>query len=329
LKAFYPIFAATIDSMNKDIELSIIVPLYNEEKVVLELHQRLSATLKKIGKSYEIVFIDDGSVDNSYSEALSCKDDKTLCVQLYGNYGQTLALKAGVDHASGEIIVMMDGDLQHMPEEIPLFLEKMEEGYDVVSGWRKKRVDGFILRRLPSMCANYLMKKISGIDLHDFGTTFKAYKKDVIKSVHLYGEFHRFIPVLVSKYKVKIAEIPIQNIDRPVGSSNYGITRTFTVFFDLIRLKFFQSYMSKPLQIFGVLGIIFFCGGASILSYLIFAKYYYDLGLMVYRPPLFICSIFSMLMGIQFFTFGLLAELISKFYVESNTSAPYLIRKIK
>ena len=224
-------------SATERIDVSIIAPLYNEAGVLRELHQRLKTVLDGTGRRYEIVFVDDCSTDDTYAIAqeIAAGDRNVKVIKLRANFGQTGGLAAGIDHASGEILIPMDGDLQHAPEDIPAFLAKIDEGWDIVSGWRKKRVDGLILRRIPSMIANRLMKLLSGIDLHDFGTTFKAYRRDVLEHVRLYGQFHRFMPVLCrAVMKVKITEIPIQNIVRPVGKSNYGIGRTFTVLFDLI-----------------------------------------------------------------------------------------------
>jgi len=309
--------------------ITIIVPFYNEEDCIVEFCERLLKVLTNLKKDFEIICIDDGSEDNSLSllQEMHKKDDRIKIVQLAGNYGQTAAISAGIDMAGGDVIIPMDGDLQHLPEEIPAFLKKIEEGYDIVSGWRKKRVDNFFSRRLPSFIANRIMKYLSGVDIHDFGTTFKAYRSDVIKNIRLYGQFHRFIPVLASELKVKITEIPITNIERPRGKSKYGIKRTFTVLFDLIRLKFLTHYLSHPLQIFGSMGFFLFLFGLVVFTFLVYMKYVHHLGLMVYRPPLFITSIFIMLSGIQIFTFGLLAEMLTRIYHDNPARKIYRIRK--
>ncbi len=211
------------------IDCSVVVPLYNEGQAVAELYSRLTKTMSETGLCYELVFVDDGSSDNTLEQVknIADKDEKVVAVELRRNFGQTPALAAGFDVARGQIIVSMDGDLQHAPEEIPKFLEKIEAGYDIVSGWRKRRVDNLIMRKIPSRAANWLASKISGVDIHDFGTTFKAYRRRIIEELNLYSEMHRFIPAILSRSGAKIIVIPIQNIVRPKGSSSYGLSRTF------------------------------------------------------------------------------------------------------
>ncbi len=315
-----------------DIYLSVVIPMYNEEKSVKKLYAKLLKHLDPLKKSYEIVFIDDGSIDKTLKLLLELqKDDKRIkIVKLRGNFGQTSALAAGFDHSIGEVIVSMDGDLQHDPSDIKKLLKKMDEGYDIVSGWRKDRVDNLILRKIPSKIANYMMAKLTKVDIHDFGTTLKAYRRDVIQSIRLYGQFHRFIPALASEVGATITEVPIKNIMRKHGKSNYGIFRTFTVFFDLIRIKFLLSYMSKPLQVFGLVGILMLLAGGGVFSYLTFLKYAYGTGygLMEYRAPLFIMSVFLMVSGIQLFTMGLLGEIIVKSLYDSGKKQPYYVDKI-
>ena len=235
---------------------SIVVPFHNEEENVTALYDRLKAVMETVGDSFELVLVDDGSSDRSYKllEEIAAVDSRVLVVKLRRNFGQTSALAAGFDHAQGDFILAMDGDLQHDPEEVPNFLAKLEEGYDVVSGWRKERIDNFVMRRFPSRCANWLMAKLSGVDIHDFGTTFKAYRREVIHNIPLYGEMHRFIPALASWYGASICEIPIKNVNRERGKSHYGISRTFRVFFDLLTIRFLLKYMSRPLHFFGTLG---------------------------------------------------------------------------
>lgn len=313
------------------IEYSVVVPLYNEEKVVDELYQRLKTVLDAMNKTYEIVFVDDGSKDKTYNliEALQAKDLCLKVVKLRSNFGQTGGIAAGIDHASGRIIIPMDGDLQHAPEDIPSFIEKINEGYDIVSGWRKKRVDGLFLRRIPSKIANRLMKYLSGIELNDFGTTFKAYRRDVIENVRLYGQFHRFIPVLCyMAMKIKIAEIPIKNIVRPEGKSNYGIGRTFTVFFDLIRLKFLISFFQYPLKLFGMLGIVHIGIGSLVFLYILLERILNGSTLHVLGSSIFLLGIFLFLMGIQFIFFGLLAELMIKLYYDAHKVRCYKVEKV-
>ena len=239
------------------LKYSIVVPFHNEEENVTILYARLKQAMEQVGEEFEVVFVDDGSRDRTYKllEEIAAVDSRVLVVKLRRNFGQTSALAAGFDHASGELILAMDGDLQHDPNDIPAFLEKLDEGYDVVSGWRRQRIDNFFLRRVPSRCANWIMARLSGVPIHDFGTTFKAYRREVIENIPLYGEMHRFIPALASWYGASICEIPIKNSIRERGKSHYGVGRTFGVMFDLMTIRFLLKYMSSPLHFFGGFGI--------------------------------------------------------------------------
>ncbi len=312
------------------IDCSVVVPLYNESAVVQELYDRLTKTLAATGLYYELVFIDDGSSDNTLQllKSIASKDSKVLAVELRRNFGQTPALAAGFDIARGQIIISMDGDLQHLPEEIPIFLEKLNEGYDVVSGWRKTRVDNLVMRKIPSRAANWLASKISGVDIHDFGTTFKAYRREIIEELHLYGEMHRFIPALISQSGAKIIEIPITNIVRPSGSSNYGIGRTFRVAFDLITLRFLLGYLTKPLHFFG--RAAFYCVLASILmaGYILFDKLYYKVPVLVAHGPLAGLAAVLLMVGTVFVATGLIGEMVSRVYFESTDRKIYSVKKI-
>ena len=312
------------------IDCSVVVPLYNESAVVQELYDRLTKTLAATGLYYELVFIDDGSSDNTLQllKSIASKDSKVLAVELRRNFGQTPALAAGFDLARGQIIISMDGDLQHLPEEIPIFLEKLNEGYDVVSGWRKTRVDNLVMRKIPSRAANWLASKISGVDIHDFGTTFKAYRREIIEELHLYGEMHRFIPALISQSGAKIIEIPITNIVRPSGSSNYGIGRTFRVAFDLITLRFLLGYLTKPLHFFG--RAAFYCVLASILmaGYILFDKLYYKVPVLVAHGPLAGLAAVLLMVGTVFVATGLIGEMVSRVYFESTDRKIYSVKKI-
>lgn len=313
------------------VKISVVVPLYNEENVVKELYSRLVKVLEEQKEPFEIVFVDDGSRDATYPIALELakKDSRLKLVKLRANFGQTAGVAAGIDHASGDIVIPMDGDLQHAPEDIPHFLAKIAEGYDVVSGWRKKRVDGLILRRIPSKIANKLMKYLSGIDLHDFGTTFKAYRRDVIAPVRLYGQFHRFIPVLCRGHmKLKITEIPIQNIVRPLGKSNYGLWRTFTVFFDLIRLKFLMSFFTRPLQLFGTIGLGLIGASGLITLYILYQRIFWGSTLSTLGSSIFLLAIFLFLTGIQMIFFGLLAELMVKLFYDGHKVRCYIVGEL-
>src|SRR5262245_52144277 len=232
------------------IRYSITVPLYNEEDNVWPLYSQIVKTMDGVGESYEMLFVDDGSTDQTFEilSGISQADRRVVVIRLRKNFGQTAALKAGFDYARGQIIISMDGDLQHDPSEIPVFIAKLDEGYDIVSGWRRERKDAWLTRQLPSRTANWLLAKLSGVDLHDFGTTFKAYRREVLKDIQLYGELHRFIPALASWSGATIAEIPINNVNRRNGRSKYGLSRTLTVLLDLICIKFLLDYSTKPLQ---------------------------------------------------------------------------------
>jgi glycosyltransferase involved in cell wall biosynthesis len=310
---------------------SIVVPFHNEEENVTVLYARLKQVMEQVGDSFELVLIDDGSSDRTYKllEEIAAVDSRVMVVKLRRNFGQTSALAAGFDHASGEYILAMDGDLQHDPNDIPSFLEKLEEGYDVVSGWRKERIDNFVMRRIPSRCANWLMAKLSGVDIHDFGTTFKAYRHEVIQNIPLYGEMHRFIPALASWYGASICEIPIKNVNRERGKSHYGIGRTFRVFFDLLTIRFLLKYMSRPLHFFGTFGALGILAGGFISALL--------LGMKILNPhqsvmdahgPLFVIAGVMMLGGIQMLAIGLLGELQVRHYHTSQQRAPYAIDRI-
>src|SRR5271156_1933702 len=254
---------------------SIVVPLHNEQENVTDLYARLKSVMEASGETFEMVLVDDGSLDGTFAllREIAAVDSRVTVVKLRRNFGQTAGLAAGFDHARGEYIIAMDGDLQHDPADIPLFLEKIAEGYDIVSGWRKRRIDNLWLRRIPSRCANWLMAKLSGVSIHDFGTTFKAYRREVLEQVPLYGELHRFIPALASAYGATICEIPIRNVNRERGESHYGISRTFRVFFDLITIRFLLKYMSRPLHFFGGVGALSSFSGGLIALWMISEKF--------------------------------------------------------
>ncbi len=309
---------------------SMVVPMYNEQDSVHELYAGLARNLAGLNRSYEIIFVDDGSRDATYQKLceIARNDDHVLVVQLRRNFGQTPALAAGFDHARGEVIIAMDGDLQHDPDEIPRFAEKIEEGFDVVSGWRQRRVDGFILRRIPSMAANWLIRKISRVDIHDFGTTFKAYRRDVIEHLNLYGDSHRFIPALAAIAGATITEVPIRNINAPYRPSNYGFGRTFRVMLDLLTIKFLNSYLTRPLHLFGKVGLVHLAAAAGIGVFLIFAKLRGE-SIMLRHGPLLILGAMMFMMALMFFSTGLLAELISRVYFESQRKAIYTVRELR
>ncbi len=311
-------------------EISVVVPFYNEEENIEELYRRLKKVLAEVGRTYELVFVDDGSQDRTPEilQRLFQQDKTVKVIRLRRNFGQTAALQAGFDFARGEIIISMDGDLQHDPAEIPYFLDKMAEGYDIVSGWRKKRVDSFWLRRLPSWVANRLMRWLSGVPIHDFGTTFKAYRREVVEGIQLYGELHRFIPALISRTGFKITEIPIHNIVRQKGKSKYGLSRVRRVFFDLMTVKFIISFIDRPLQFFGLIGLIF--GGLGFLIGLIIAIGFYFFNWSV-RNNIgnLILSSLLMILGVQFIMTGLVAEIISRIYFATNRAKIYSTERVR
>ena len=310
---------------------SIVVPFHNEEENVTALYARLKQVMEQVGDPFELVLVDDGSNDRTYKlmEEVAAVDSRVLVVKLRRNFGQTSALAAGFDHASGEFILAMDGDLQHDPNDIPSFIEKLEEGYEVVSGWRKERIDNFMLRRVPSRCANWLMAKLSGVDNHDFGTTFKAYRREVIQNIPLYGEMHRFIPALASWYGASICEIPIKNLNRERGKSHYGIGRTFRVFFDLLTIRFLLKYMGRPLHFFGGFGVLGMMVGSVISAFLLGMKALNPhMSVMEEHGPAFVIGAVLIVAGIQMLAIGLLGELQVRHFYSNQHPAPYTIDRI-
>ncbi len=312
-------------------EISVVVPLYNEESSVNELHERLTKVLSGLQRSYEIIFIDDGSTDKTKELVLALveKDPHLIFIELMGNYGQTPGLAAGFDYAEGEVIIGMDGDLQHFPEDIPKLLEKIDEGYDIASGWRKKRVDNYLLRRFPSMIANKLMALVSGVELHDFGTTFKAYRKNIIKNVELFGELHRFIPALASRQRPKIAEVPIQNIVRPEGQSNYGLSRTFRVILDILAVFFIVKYFYKPFQFFGKIAMVLFSVG-FLLALIITLKFLFYNIVILDHIGMLLFSMLLMFLGVQIGVLGLSLEFNTRIYhkIDNLKHKEYSVRRI-
>ena len=287
--------------------------------------------MEQVGESFEMIFIDDGSRDRTYRmlEEIAAVDSRVLVIKLRRNFGQTSALAAGFDHASGDYVLAMDGDLQHEPSEIPQFLSKLEEGYDVVSGWRSTRGDNFVLRRIPSRAANWLMAKLSGVNIHDFGTTFKAYRRELIQSIPLYGQMHRFIPALASWYGASICEVPISNPARLHGKSHYGISRTFRVFFDLLTIRFLLKYLTRPLHFFGTFGALSMLGGGLLAFYLLLLKVVTHGHVLTAHGPLFIIAGVLLLAGIQLMGIGLLGELQVRHYHSGGASrAPYAVERM-
>ncbi|HJQ22276.1 MAG TPA: glycosyltransferase family 2 protein [Blastocatellia bacterium] len=310
---------------------SVVVPFHNEEESVRELYQRLSEVMTAHFEPVEFVFIDDHSTDRTLAalKEIAVTDRRVVVIRLKRNYGQTVALAAGFDYAEGEVIISMDGDLQHDPADIPQMLAVFAEtGCDIVSGWRKKRVDNFLLRRLPSRIANWLMAKLSGVDIHDFGTTFKVYRKDAIKQIKLYGEMHRFIPALASWNGATIVEVPIKNIERPGGRSHYGLSRTVRVLFDLLTIRYLLKYVTRPLHFFGPLGLLSTMAGMLIMLLMLVKKVLYGSDLLEQHGPLMILGAVLILAGVQLITSGLIGEMLSRTYFESQGKPIYAIERI-
>ena len=308
---------------------SIVVPFHNEEENVTVLYDRAKHVMELVGASFELVFVDDGSRDRTYRllEEIAAVDSRVLLVKLRRNFGQTSALAAGFDHSSGEYVLAMDGDLQHNPEEIPGFLAKLEEGYDVVSGWRSQRNDN-LWRTVPSAVANWMMARLSGVDIHDFGTTFKAYRREVIHNIPLYGEMHRFIPALASWYGASICEIPISDSARLSGKSHYGIGRTFRVFFDLLTIRFLLKYMTRPLHFFGGIGALGMLSGGGLATWLLIHKLLTGHAVGDEHAPLFIIAAVLILGGIQMIGVGLLGELQVRHFYAQSQHAPYTVDRV-
>jgi len=309
--------------------LSIVVPIYNEVENVPELHEELQGVLAKLGRPYEIIYVDDGSKDGSYGllKRIADEQPEVVVIQFRRNFGQTAALAAGLEASRGDVVIFMDGDLQNDPAEIPRLLQTMDEGdFDVVSGWRKNRQDAELSRKLPSRMANWLISKVSGVQLHDYGCTLKAYRRDVLKNVRLYGEMHRFIPAYAHWAGATVTELPVNHRARKYGTSKYGINRTIKVLLDLLTLKFLSSYSTKPIQLFGGLGAMCFLFGVLATLFTLYSRVFEDV--RVHRNPVALIAVFLFLAGLLFITQGLLAELVTRTYFESQGKSTYVIRSI-
>jgi len=311
---------------------SVIVPFYNEESVVRELYDRIRRVMEGIAQPYEMVFVNDGSVDGTADilADIAESDEKVWFVDLRRNFGQTTAIQAGFDQARGEILVAMDGDLQHDPYDIPMLLAKIDEGYDIASGWRRRRGDGFLSRRLPSRVANWLLAKVSGVPLRDFGTTFKAYRREVLRDVHLYGDMHRFVPAVCARLGAKVCDVPIKNVRRKAGKSNYGIGRTFRVAMDLLTLRFFTTYLTRPLHFFGQAALACFGIGGLILGYGFIRKLvqWSSFDLFTRHGPLMAVGFAAVFAGLMFLSTGLIGELLMRVYFEATSTRTYGVRRI-
>jgi dolichol-phosphate mannosyltransferase len=311
-------------------EVSIFLPVFNEEPNLVPLHTKLDAALKALGRSAEIVYVDDGSTDGSLKvlRGIASVDPRVRVVALRRNYGQTAAMAAGIDAARGEVLIPMDADLQNDPADIVRLLQKLDEGYDVVSGWRKNRKDKMITRKVPSMLANRLISWIGGVPLHDYGCSLKAYRRESLQDVRLYGEMHRFIPIYASWDGARVTEIPVEHHARTMGKSKYGLSRTIKVVFDLITIKFMASYQTKPLYLFGWAGLLTF--GVSLLSALLaclmkYANWPHHADFI--QTPLPIMAMVTLVLGVQLFLMGLLAEMLVRTYHESQEKPIYAVRE--
>jgi glycosyltransferase involved in cell wall biosynthesis len=313
------------------VNLSVVIPIHNEEPSILPLYDRLTAVLEGLHKPYEILFVDDASTDRSFDLLANLveTDHRLKVIRLRRNFGQTAALAAGFDEAQGSVIISLDGDLQHAPEDIPALVAKIDEGYDIASGWRKNRLDNAVTRKLPSRIANWMMKKVSKVDLRDFGTTFKAYRSEILKDINLYGELHRFIPALAALYGARVVEVPIRNLPRSNGGSHYGLGRTFRVMFDIFTIWFLLRYFTRPMHFFGKWGLACAAVGGSILSFLAFEKLWWGGDLVQQHGPLMVLGALALVTGVILFCTGLLGEVLTRTYFESQGRRIYAVREIR
>ncbi|MFH2040330.1 MAG: glycosyltransferase family 2 protein [Chloroflexota bacterium] len=309
-------------------KLSLVIPVYNEEQTLPELLEAIHKALASFDAEWEVIFVDDGSQDNSLAvlKEMAKNDPKYIrVVSFRRNFGQTAAIAAGIDHASGEIVVLLDADLQNDPADILMMINKLNEGYDVVSGYRKDRKDSFITRTIPSHMANWLISKVTGVQLHDYGCTLKAYRMDVLKNIRLYGEMHRFIPVYAHAFGAKITEVEVNHHVRKFGKTKYGLERTFKVLLDLLTVKFLLSYASKPIYLFGGTGLVLILLSAATLLYLLVRRVFFSISVLA--SPLFQMSAMFFILGFQSILMGLIAELLVRTYHESQHKPTYVVRE--
>jgi glycosyltransferase involved in cell wall biosynthesis len=309
-------------------DLSLIIPVFNEEQNLQLLFESIHKALNPLPRSWEIVFVDDGSVDNSLEElqALATKDlGHVRVVSFRRNFGQTAAIAAGLDFAQGEIIVLLDADMQNDPADIPMLLAKLDEGYDLVSGWRRIRKDTYLTRTLPSHLANWLISRVTGVRLHDYGCTLKAYRRDVLEGFRLYGEMHRFIPVFANSVGARITEVQVNHHPRKYGRTKYGLERSVKVVLDLFTVKFLVSYASKPIYLFGGTGMLLMTGSGAVLFYLFVRRLLSTISVL--GSPLFQLAVMLFILGFQSILLGLIAELLVRTYYESQRKPTYRLRK--
>jgi glycosyltransferase involved in cell wall biosynthesis len=309
------------------VDVSIVVPIYNEEENIPALSQAVSTALAESGLDYELILVDDGSSDGSFHllKEAADQDHRVKVIRFRRNFGQTAAMAAGFDAARGRVVVPMDGDLQNDPADIPLLLARIDDGYDVVSGWRKDRQDAFINRKLPSLIANGLISRMTGVHLHDYGCTLKAYRREVLDGINLYGEMHRFVPALASQIGARVSEIPVRHHPRLHGTSKYGISRTLRVILDLMTVKFLLSYSTKPIQLFGKWGVYTIFAGFLSGGITLYMKLFEQVSMN--RNPLLILTAFLLFMGVQFIVLGLLGEMNARTYYEAQAKPIYVVRE--
>ena len=309
-------------------DISVFLPVFDEEPNLRPLHEKLDQALAQLGRTAEIIYVDDGSRDGSLAilRELAAKDARVRVVALRRNYGQTAAMAAGIDAARGRVLIPMDADLQNDPADIKRLLDKLDEGYDVVSGWRKDRKDKMVTRKIPSMMANRLISWIGGVPLHDYGCSLKAYRRESLEDVRLYGEMHRFIPIYASWAGARVTEIPVEHHARTMGKSKYGLSRTIKVIFDLMTIKFMASYQTKPIYIFGTFGMLSFLVSVLAGLFALFLKLTHRADLI--QTPLPVLAIVMFAVGIQFILMGLLAEMLVRTYHESQAKRIYAVREM-
>jgi glycosyltransferase involved in cell wall biosynthesis len=306
--------------------LSVVIPIKDERENLAPLHERVRAALDPLNIDYEVVFVDDGSIDGSFAvlEGLAARDPRVKVVRLRRNFGQTAALQAGIDHSSGAVLVTMDGDLQNDPADIAALLAKLDEGYDAVLGLRANRHDHFLIRKLPSWMANWLIRKVTGVHIKDMGCTLRAMRRDLAEALPLYGEMHRYIPVLAQQHGARLAQIPVRHHPRIAGRTKYNLTRTVRVLLDLITIKFLHSYMTRPMHVMGLAGLVSMGLGGLSLLLTIFMKWHS--GIWMTGNPFLLLSALLELVGVQFISMGLIGELLTRTYFESQGKSAYTVR---
>lgn len=310
-------------------EISVVIPVFNEELNVIPTHEKVASALDKLGKSYELVFVDDGSTDNTFGnlQKIYSKNSRVTVIKLRKNSGKTLAIKAAFKCVTGRVIITMDGDLQNDPEDIPLLLKKLDEGFDAVSGWRYERKDSFMSKRLPSLISNMVARVISGVMLHDFGCPLKAYKRECLQNINLYGDIHRYLPALLPPQGFKVAEVRVRHYARKFGKSKYGLSRLLRGPIDLIYLKFRSSYATRPLHFFGFAGILCLAAGAVAgalnIGYYVFIK-----NTLAGVGPILMLAVVLSIVGVQFITLGFISDIIMSTYYSVEGKEPYLIEKM-